>query len=90
MKKVLSLFVMLCLLLVWQASEAQSRIVSGTVSDASTKKPLAGVTINAKGTNVSARSGDDGNYAIVVPAGVSKLVFSMLIFSGFPDRNSGT
>lgn len=65
-------------MLLRQTSEAQSRIISGTISDGSSKKPLAGVSITVKGTNVTARSGDDGNYAIVAPTGATKLVFSML------------
>lgn len=78
MKKALHLVMLLSLILLRLDAEAQSRIVSGSVSEANTKKPLAGVNITAKGTSVSARSGEDGSYAIVVPAGVGKLVFSLL------------
>jgi TonB-linked SusC/RagA family outer membrane protein len=73
-KKVL--FALLALFGIGLATSAQTRIVSGTVTDAKTKTPIPGVTVQVKGTTVTARTGDDGGYAIVFPGGGTMLVFS--------------
>ena len=53
----------------------QNKTVSGIVLN-SNGEPLAGVTVQVKGTTVSAVTSDNGNFNIDVPAGSSTLVFS--------------
>jgi len=64
-----------CLVLGTSQVWAQDRVISGTVtSDAG--KPLAGVIVSVKGTNVRAVTDENGRYTITVPTGGSRLVFS--------------
>ncbi|MCL2098021.1 MAG: TonB-dependent receptor [Bacteroidales bacterium] len=63
----------------------QPREIKGTVTDALTKEPLPGVTVLLKGTRTMVISGDDGRYALTVPAGNQVLVFS---FIGFITQES--
>jgi TonB-linked SusC/RagA family outer membrane protein len=75
--KQLHLVLVLMLLLVAgiPAAFAQSRTVSGTISDASGTR-LAGVNIIVKGTSVGTTSNADGQFTITVPQGSNTLVFS--------------
>ncbi|GAB3828713.1 hypothetical protein GCM10028895_42580 [Pontibacter rugosus] len=60
MKKLLLMsFVMVLTLL--QQAYAQSRTVSGTVTDQSTSQPLPGVAVIVKGTTVGTTTGVDGD-----------------------------
>ncbi|MDO6392376.1 SusC/RagA family TonB-linked outer membrane protein [Pontibacter sp. BT731] len=77
MKKIL----MLCLLLVSafiHEAMAQVRAITGTVTDATTKQPLPGVTVLVKGTSVGTASGADGTYTVNVPEGSNTLVFRFI------------
>ena len=56
---------------------AQERSISGTVSDASTKEPLIGVTVLVEGTFTGTVTDFDGNYTIKVESG-KNLVFSFV------------
>ena len=55
---------------------SQNRIITGTISDAKTSTPLAGVTILAKGTNSSTLSPDNGSFSIPIPANANTLIIS--------------
>lgn len=55
---------------------SQNRIITGTISDAQTSAPLAGVTILAKGTNSSTLSSDNGSFSIPIPANANTLIIS--------------
>ena len=55
---------------------AQERSISGTVSDASTKEPLIGVTVLVEGTFTGTVTDFDGNYTIKVESG-KNLVFHL-------------
>lgn len=59
---------------------AQDRTITGTVTDAETDEPLAGVTVVVQGTTVGASTDLDGNYQITVPAGRNALQFSFIGF----------
>jgi len=50
-------------------------VVNGKVSD-ETNKPLAGVTVQVKGTSAITTTGEDGNFQISVPSEKSTLVVS--------------
>ncbi len=55
---------------------AQSRTVTGTVTDAGTGDPLPGVSVVIQGTQTGAITGLDGAYSVVVPGDDAILVFS--------------
>lgn len=65
---------------------AQSRIITGQVTDASDGAPLLGVNVlikgsqEATGTPLGTRTGMDGSYSINVPSGLNTLVFSFIGF----------
>ena len=56
---------------------AQSTI-TGTVTDATNGDPLAGTTVQVKGTNVGATSDAQGKYQLNLPSGTKTLVFSFI------------
>jgi iron complex outermembrane receptor protein len=56
---------------------AQERSISGTVSDASNKEPLVGVTVQVAGTSNGVATDLDGKFTLKVASG-QKLVFSFV------------
>jgi iron complex outermembrane receptor protein len=56
---------------------AQEKSISGTVSDASTKEPLVGVTIQVAGTTTGAATDFDGKFTLKVTPG-QKLIISFV------------
>jgi iron complex outermembrane receptor protein len=56
---------------------AQEKSISGTVSDASTKEPLTGVTVQVEGTTNGTATDFDGKFTLKVTPG-KKLVFSFV------------
>ncbi|PTX19482.1 TonB-linked SusC/RagA family outer membrane protein [Pontibacter mucosus] len=75
-KLLLMSFVMVLALL--QQAYAQSRTVTGTVTDQGTSQGLPGVAVIVKGTTVGTTTGADGSYSITVPAEGSTLVFRFI------------
>jgi TonB-linked SusC/RagA family outer membrane protein len=59
-----------------QPAAAQTRSVSGRVTDAASGEGLPGVTVLAKGTSTGATTSADGAYSLSVPAGATTLQFS--------------
>ncbi|MBJ6116979.1 TonB-dependent receptor [Pontibacter sp. BT310] len=57
---------------------AQSRTVSGTVTDQSTSLGLPGVAVIVKGTSVGTATTADGSYTLNVPEGAQTLVFRFI------------
>ncbi|NDK54633.1 TonB-dependent receptor [Pontibacter sp. BT213] len=57
---------------------AQSRTVSGKVTDQSTSQGLPGVAVIVKGTSVGTATGVDGSYSLDVPADAKTLVFRFI------------
>ena len=55
---------------------SQSRVITGTISDSQSSNPLAGVTILAKGTNISTLSSDNGSFNISLSANTNTLIIS--------------
>jgi hypothetical protein len=76
MKK-LNVVLVLVLLLVAgiPAAFAQSRTVTGKITDAS-GAPIQGANVLVKGTNVGATTNADGDFTISVPSGSTALVVS--------------
>src|ERR1700730_15964166 len=55
---------------------AQSRIVTGKVTDARDNSPLPGVSVQVKGTNTGTVTDAEGNFSISVPSKDARLIFS--------------
>lgn len=88
MKKKLKFLVAGMLFLFAQNIVAQTQKVTGTVTDAKSGMPLAGVAVIEKGTDHGTMTDFDGNYSIEVPSNAT-LVFSMLGFVA-EDQPVGT
>ncbi|MBB6609970.1 SusC/RagA family TonB-linked outer membrane protein [Pontibacter sp. Tf4] len=88
MKKLLLLSFLLVSVLVQQAM-AQSRAVSGKVTDAATNQPLPGVSVLVKGTTVGTATGVDGSFTLNVPEGANTLVFRYMSYKTV-ERAIGT
>jgi TonB-dependent SusC/RagA subfamily outer membrane receptor len=63
--------------------------VTGKVVDASTGEPLAGVTVQVKGTMTGAISGADGTYTVNVAQNATALVFSFVGYTSQEIAISG-
>lgn len=70
------LFLLGPVLLLSQPALAQTRSVSGRVTDRTTGEGLPGVTVLLKGTNTGVGTNADGSYTLSVPAEGGTLVFS--------------
>ena len=70
----------ICMILIYQISYAQTRTVSGVVTDADDGTTLPGVTISIKGTTQGTISDINGNYKIKVEK-TETLVFSYVGYS---------
>ena len=53
----------------------QTAVVSGKVTDEN-KKPLSGVSVSLKGTEIGATTNENGDYVLSLPAGKGVIVFS--------------
>jgi TonB-linked SusC/RagA family outer membrane protein len=74
----IKLFLMMVALLMYSSVNAQTRIVSGTITDDG-KSPLPGVSVSVKGVKSGTQSGVDGKFSINAPANAT-LVFTYLGF----------
>ncbi|GAA3912538.1 SusC/RagA family TonB-linked outer membrane protein [Chitinophaga oryziterrae] len=57
---------------------AQSHVVKGKVTDASTGDPLVMVNVQLKGTSTGTRTDASGNFSLTLPSDKGELVFSYL------------
>ena len=64
------------LLFVYSFSFAQSRTISGKITDATDGTGLPGVSIQVKGSKTGATTGTDGSFSITVPGSATTLVVS--------------
>ena len=76
MRRLFAAMQVLLFLLVSVTLKAQTKTVSGTVTDAKTGEPLAGVTVTAVGAAVAVLTDTAGVYRISVDSRVSSLGFS--------------
>ncbi|HVX51820.1 MAG TPA: SusC/RagA family TonB-linked outer membrane protein [Chitinophagaceae bacterium] len=60
---------------------AQTRQISGTVTDSKTNTPLLSVTVKVKDKNIQAITGDGGAFTLTAPSGVVVLEFSYVGYS---------
>ncbi|MFD3002532.1 SusC/RagA family TonB-linked outer membrane protein [Pontibacter toksunensis] len=81
MRKMFLMSFVLVLTLLQQAY-AQSRTVTGTVTDQATTQGLPGVAVIVKGTSVGTTTGADGSYSLSVPAGSNTLIFRYIGYLG--------
>ncbi|WP_245729165.1 SusC/RagA family TonB-linked outer membrane protein [Niabella drilacis] len=72
--------VMQVLVLLWLPAvlNAQTRTVTGIVTDSKTGQPLAGVTITVVGTNIAALTDTTGAYRVAVDSRADRLTFSSI------------
>ena len=61
-------------------SHAQTKTVTGKVTDSKDGSPLSGASVVAKGTSTGTQTGADGSFKLTVPSTVKTLVIS---FAGF-------
>ncbi len=61
-------------------SHAQTKTVTGKVTDSKDGSPLSGASVVAKGTSTGTQTGADGSYKLTVPSTTKTLVIS---FAGF-------
>ena len=78
MKRNYALLIILLLMITAQHGFAQSKTISGTVTDQSVAETLPGVTVLVKGTNTGTVTDIDGHYSLKVPSNESVLVFSYI------------
>ncbi len=91
MRKLLLMSFALVFILLQQAM-AQSKTVSGTVTDQATGQALPGVSVVVKGTSVGTATGGDGTYTLNVPTDGSTLVFRYIGYTTIerPIGNAST
>ncbi len=61
-------------------SQAQTKTVTGKVTDSKDGSPLVGASVIAKGTNIGTQTGSDGSYKLTISSTISKLVISSVGF----------
>ncbi|MCP2042207.1 SusC/RagA family TonB-linked outer membrane protein [Pontibacter sp. HSC-36F09] len=66
------------ILALFQPGMAQTRAVTGTVTDQETGQGLPGVAVLVQGTSVGTATGANGEYSINVPAGSNTLAFRFI------------
>ena len=72
---------MMMLALVSQVSLAQTKVITGKVTDSRTGAAVAGVSVTPKGGGGGTQTGADGSYRISVESSVTTLVFSSVGFT---------
>jgi TonB-linked SusC/RagA family outer membrane protein len=78
MRKLFTLFA--CVMLMASQVHAQTRKLSGKVTDARDGTPMAGVSVITQNGNSGSKTGVDGSYTITVPNATTGLVFSYVGF----------
>ena len=68
---------------------AQTKVVTGKVTDASNSQALSGVTVLAKNSNASAMSGTDGTFSLTVPQKTTTLIFSYVGYKSTESKITG-
>jgi Ca-activated chloride channel family protein len=76
MKKIILLTLMIAALAAFKISN--SRRIHGTVSDSQDNLPIPGASVKVEGTNIGTVTDGKGSYALNVPDGKTKLVFSFI------------
>ena len=66
------------LFLAVSGAAAQTRVITGHVTDANTNEPIASAVVTVVGTSIEARSRDDGAFSIGVPTGSVRLLVRVI------------
>jgi TonB-linked SusC/RagA family outer membrane protein len=82
-------WVTLLLLLLTQVAFAQTRTITGRVTDPATGTGLAGASVTVKGSSVGTTTNTDGTFSVDVPAGAQTLSFSAVGY-GARDMTIGS
>lgn len=77
-KKLLSAFFFTISLFALQSVYAQDKTVTGKVSDSKDGTPVAGASVQAKGTRTGTSTKNDGTFSITVPSSVTTLIISSI------------
>jgi TonB-dependent starch-binding outer membrane protein SusC len=62
---------------------AQGRIITGTVTSAENKQPIAGTTVSVKGTRTSTTTDNQGQFKITLSAAATTLVITNISFVSY-------
>lgn len=82
LKRLLSGIIMpLCCVLFTQTLLAQDKVVTGKVTDSKDGSPIAGASVQPKGSKKGTSTGTDGSFSISVPADVNTLVITFVGFT---------
>ena len=81
MRRLLSL--LFVSLLFFESTYAQSKEISGLVTDANDGTAMAGVTVKVKGSNTATTTGTDGRFRLVVNSSNAMLLIS---YVGYEDQ----
>ncbi len=65
------------------------KTVTGKVTNNATKQPIAGATVQVKGTKVATQTGPDGTFSIKAPKDNSVLAISVIGFEGMEMNTAG-
>jgi TonB-dependent starch-binding outer membrane protein SusC len=80
MKRLLHVIFMPILLLCSLSLLAQDRVVTGKVTDSKDGSPVAGASVQPKGSTTGTSTSTDGRFSVSVPSGVNTLVISSAEF----------
>ena len=64
------------MLMAFQVAFAQTKTVTGRVTDAKDGSPVSGASVVAKGTNTGGTTNADGSFSVSVPANAKTLVIT--------------
>ncbi|MEZ4847131.1 MAG: SusC/RagA family TonB-linked outer membrane protein [Bacteroidia bacterium] len=78
MKQLVQSFLLIFVLIFATSQVLGQRVISGKITASDTGEPLIGVTVLVSGTTTGARSDDNGDYKVQVPAGSQSLKFSYI------------
>ncbi|MBI2284823.1 MAG: SusC/RagA family TonB-linked outer membrane protein [Bacteroidetes bacterium] len=73
----MGLFACLCII----SAQAQTKTVTGKVTDSKDGSPMAGVSIIAKGTKIGTQTAEDGSFKLTISSSINKLVISSVGFT---------
>lgn len=79
-QKLLSALFSMVFVFVLQVSYAQDRTITGKITDSKDGAPVAGATVQAKGTRVGTSTKADGSFSLSVGSNVTTLVISSVGF----------
>ncbi|KIC92888.1 SusC/RagA family TonB-linked outer membrane protein [Flavihumibacter solisilvae] len=83
------LSVLLLMLFLGSAVQAQERVISGKITDSKDGSPVVGATIAVKGSTQGVSTGTDGRFTISVPQSATVLVISSVGFGSKEVNISG-